>query len=139
VAVTEQTPQSPYVLLGEGEGVVRLVERFYHHMNTLPEAAPIRRMHAGDLAPMADKLATFLIGWMGGPQNYTLRFGRVVIPAAHEHFAIGPDERDQWLGCMRRALADARAEPDLAEMMMDAFRQMADMCRTDQEAERWFA
>jgi hemoglobin len=91
-------------------------------------------MHADDLAPMLDKLGVFLIGWMGGPQCYTKRFGRVVIPAAHEPFAIGSDERDQWLTCMRRALVDVGAEQNLVELLMDAFSRMADMCRTDQEA-----
>ncbi len=76
--------QSPYHRLGGDESVVRLVERFYQQMDTLPEAATIRALHADELLPMVDKLSVFLIGWMGGPQSYTERFGRVVIPA-------GPD------------------------------------------------
>lgn len=120
-----------YRRLGGDEGVVRLVERFYQYMDTLPEAATIRALHRGDLAPMVDKLSVFLIGWMGGPQNYRKRFGRVIIPAAHEPFPIGPDERDQWLVCMRRALEDVEAEDDLLASLMDAFYDMADMCRTD--------
>jgi hemoglobin len=123
--------ESPYRRLGGDEGVARLVERFYENMATLPEAATIRAMHAGDLAPMVDKLSVFLVGWMGGPQHYTERFGRVIIPAAHQRFSIGPDERDQWLVCMRRALEDARTDEDLVELLMDAFYGMADMCRTD--------
>ena len=126
-----QETESPYRSLGGDEGVARLVECFYEHMATLPEAATIRAMHADDLAPMVDKLSVFLIGWMGGPQHYTERFGRVIIPAAHQRFSIGPDERDQWLVCMRRALEDARADEDLVELLMDAFYGMADMCRTD--------
>jgi hemoglobin len=124
--------KSPYHRLGEDAGVTRLVERFYQRMASLPEAAGIRAMHADDLAPMVDKLSVFLIGWTGGPQNYRARFGRVIIPAAHEPFPIGPDERDQWLRCMRAALEDVAAEEDLVEMLMPAFHQMADMCRTDQ-------
>jgi hemoglobin len=123
--------ESPYRRLGGDEGVARLVERFYENMATLPEAATIRAMHAGDLAPMVEKLSVFLVGWMGGPQHYTERFGRVIIPAAHQRFSIGPDERDQWLVCMRRALEDARADEDLVGLLMDAFYGMADMCRTD--------
>jgi hemoglobin len=110
------------------------VERFYQYMDTLPEAATIRAMHAADLGPMVDKLSVFLIGWMGGPENYSQRFGRVVIPAAHQPFRIGPDERDQWLVCMRRALEDAEGEGDLVEQLMEAFYRMADMCPTDEAA-----
>jgi hemoglobin len=123
--------QSPYQRLGHEAGVTRLVERFYHHMDTLPEAAPIRRLHCDDLAPMIDKLSVFLIGWMGGPQRYTERFGRIIIPVAHAPFAIGPSERDQWLECMRRALDDVEASGDLLDALMDAFSRMAEMCRTD--------
>ena len=124
---------SPYQRLGGDAGVMRLVERFYHHMDTFPEAASIRAMHADDLAPMIDKLGVFLIGWMGGPENYRERFGRVVIPAAHEGFDIGADERDQWLLCMYTALADTDTDAELSELLMDAFARMAEMCRTDGE------
>jgi hemoglobin len=123
--------ESPYQRLGGDAGVMRLVTRFYHHMDTLPEAGPIRAMHADDLTPMIDKLGVFLIGWMGGPENYRERFGRVVIPAAHEAFDIGPDERDQWLLCMRTALAETDADAEFSELLMDAFARMAEMCRTD--------
>ena len=126
--------QSPYERLGGDEGVMRLVEVFYQRMDTMPEVATIRGLHAADLAPMVDKLSVFLIGWMGGPEDYVRRFGRVVIPAAHEPFPIGPDERDQWLPCMRRALRDVEAEPDLAGALMEGFRRMAEMCRTDEAA-----
>jgi len=123
--------ESPYQRLGGDAGVMRLVTRFYHHMNTLPKAATIRAMHAGDLAPMIDKLGVFLIGWMGGPENYRERFGSVVIPAAHESFDIGAAERDVWLLCMRMALAECDADDELSELLMDAFARMAEMCRTD--------
>ena len=123
--------KSPYQRLGGDDGVTRLVERFYGRMTSSPEAATIRAMHGDDLAPMVDKLSVFLIGWMGGPQSYRERFGRVIIPAAHAGFPIGPDERDQWLACMRSALEDVAADGDLVEMLMEAFHQMADMCRTD--------
>jgi hemoglobin len=123
-------PDSPYVRLGGEAGVQRLIARFYEYMDSLPEAETIRAMHAADLTPMAEKLTVFLTGWMGGPERYRERFGRVIIPAAHAAFSIGSEERDQWLLCMRRALESVRAEPDLIEMLMQRFEQMADMCRT---------
>lgn len=121
---------SPYVRLGGEAGVRRLVERFYEFMDTLPEAGTIRAMHAADLSPMVDKLAVFLTGWMGGPERYSERFGRVIIPAAHQPFSIGSEERDQWLRCMRCALESVQAEHELIELLMPAFGQMANMCRT---------
>ncbi|MAE97385.1 MAG: hypothetical protein CL910_22275 [Deltaproteobacteria bacterium] len=123
-------PESPYLRLGKEEGIRRLVELFYQYMSELPEAATIRNMHAEDISPMEDKLTVFLTGWMGGPERYRERFGRVIIPAAHEPYPIGSAERDQWLLCMRHALDAVEAEPDLIEMLMPAFTQMAEMCRT---------
>jgi hemoglobin len=107
------------------------VDRFYANMDTLPEAATIRALHADDLAPMVEKLAVFLIGWMGGPRRYTERFGPVIIPAAHAPYPIGAEERDQWLLCMREALEAEPLDSVLSQQLMRAFTQMAEMCRTD--------
>lgn len=126
----QATQESPYVRLGGDEGVRQLVGSFYELMDTLPEAQTIRAMHAADLSPMVEKLSVFLIGWLGGPERYRERFGRVVIPAAHEPFSIGTDARDEWLLCMRRALESVQADADLLEMLMPPFKAMADMCRT---------
>ena len=60
-----QEAQTPYQLLGE-QGIRDLAEAFYDIMDTLPEAAGVRAMHAPELAPMKTKLADYLIGWMGG-------------------------------------------------------------------------
>jgi len=126
-AVEEKTP---YELLGGDDGVRKLTADFYGLMDTLPEAAPIRAMHKGDLSMMTDKLGTFLIGWLGGPQRYTERFGRVIIPLAHKPFSIGPSERDQWLMCMQGAIDETSLDESMKARLMDSFRRMADMCRT---------
>ena len=120
---------SPYEQLGD-EGVRALVDHFYRAMDTRPDAAVIRAMHKEELALMSDKLATFLVGWMGGPQRYNERFGRVVIPAAHQRFDIGPAERDAWLACMQDAVDESALTPDMAKRVMDSFGKMAEMCRT---------
>jgi len=120
---------SPYEQLGD-EGVRALVDRFYEAMDTRPDAAVIRAMHKQELALMSDKLATFLVGWMGGPQRYNERFGRVVIPVAHQRFDIGPAERDAWLACMQDAVDESALTPDMAKRVMDSFGKMAEMCRT---------
>ena len=121
--------KTPYELLGGDEGVRKLTADFYALMNTLPEAAPIRAMHKVDLSEMVDKLSTFLIGWMGGPQRYQERFGRVIIPLAHRQFPIGPAERDQWLLCMKGALDRTSLDASMKRRLMDSFGRMAEMCR----------
>ena len=122
--------KTPYELLGGDEGVKKLTADFYGLMDTLPEAAPIRAMHKGDLSMMTDKLSTFLIGWLGGPQRYQERFGRVIIPLAHKPFSIGPSERDQWLMCMQGAIDKTLLDDSMKARLMDSFGRMAEMCRT---------
>jgi hemoglobin len=122
--------KTPYELLGGDDGVRKLTTDFYGLMDTLPDAAPIRAMHKGDLSEMTDKLGTFLIGWLGGPQRYQERFGRVIIPLAHKPFPIGPSERDQWLMCMQGAIDNTSLDDSMKARLMDSFGRMAEMCRT---------
>lgn len=126
-------PTTPFEALGGEEAITALVDRFYRLMDTLPEAAPIRAMHEEDLGLVKDKLATFLIGWMGGPQRFTEKFGRVVIPVAHAPFDIGPKERDLWLMCMRRALEEEGVDPKWIKLLMRPMESMAEMCMTRSE------
>lgn len=44
-------PEQPtaYEWMGGAENLLDLVTRFYGYMDSLPEAAPIRAMHAADL------------------------------------------------------------------------------------------
>ena len=127
---TKNEEQSPYTLIGKEPGVRALLEEFYYLMNTLPIAQPIRAMHKGDLGEMTEKLTVFLIGWMGGPQTYTQRFGRVIIPEVHQSLNIGEGEAEQWLLCMRQALEKSILDELMLERLMGSFSQMAHMCRT---------
>lgn len=123
--------RSHYERIG-GAGVVRaLVERFYALMDTLPEAAPIRGMHAPDLALSIDKLYEFLSGWLGGPQLYVEKYGHPKLRARHLRVRIGASERDQWMLCMRRALEETVADPQLRRELGDALARVAEHMRND--------
>lgn len=111
-----QHEQDPPIIYGQGDasyrtageeaGLRRLVDRFYDLMETRPEAARIRAMHPADLAVSRDKLTRFLCGWLNGPKRYQEKYGAISIPGSHAHLAIGADDRDTWLACMRDALAE---------------------------------
>ena len=119
---------TPYQQLGD-DGIRTLVDRFYEIMSTRPDAAVIRAMHKDDLSVISDKLATYLIGWMGGPQRYNERFGRIIMPVAHRPFDIGPAERDAWVACMQDAIEESALGDDLRPRVMEMFGQMAEICR----------
>jgi hemoglobin len=123
-----ETPQTPYQILGE-EGIKRLSNAFYDNMGTLPDAAGVRAMHAADLAPMKLKLAEYLIGWMGGPPVYAAKYGTVCMTTPHQHYHIGPAERDQWLICMNKALTQIDASDELVEMLKVPMFRIADAVR----------
>lgn len=128
--------KTPYQILGE-EGIRRLVDAFYDLMDTLTEARDIRRMHAEDLGPMRQKLTEYLIGWMGGPPVYWQKYGTVCLTEPHAPFAIGPEERDQWLLCMHRAMEQIGASEELVEMLREPLFRIADAVRNRECSSRF--
>ena len=98
------TGDASYQAAGGRDGIRQLVNRFYEHMDSLPEARALRAMHAADLTDVREKLVTFLIAWLGGPNEYRARFGPISIPGAHARFPIDEAQRDAWLLCMARAV-----------------------------------
>lgn len=117
--------QTPYDILGE-EGIRQLTEAFYDVMAESSEVSGIRQMHAADLAPMKEKLAEYLIGWMGGPPIYAQKYGSVCMTGPHKDYAIGEVERDQWLFCMNKALERINASEELKEMLKGPMFGIAD-------------
>jgi len=93
-----------YQAAGCDAGIRKLVDEFYHQMETLKQGKHIRTMHTDKLDVIKDKLSVFLIGWLGGPRNYAKKFGQMSIPMVHKHLVIGEEERDAWLFCMNEAL-----------------------------------
>ena len=122
------TAQTPYQILGE-DGIRELTSTFYDIMDTLPEVTSLRAMHAKDLAPMKEKLAQYLTGWMGGPPLYADKYGTVCMTTPHEPYHIGPEERDQWLLCMDKALEQTGASAELVKMLKVPMFRIADAIR----------
>ena len=90
----EQT--SAYQWVG-GEAVVRqLVDRFYDLMDSRPDYARLRAIHAPDLNPMREKLTDWMSGWLGGPALYDARPDATCIGHAHASVRIDAVMRDQW-------------------------------------------
>lgn len=111
---------------GGVEGIRKLVDDFYHEMDTLPEAAIIRGMHRQDLTESREKLTFFLCGWMGGPKLYHEKYGSINIPRSHMHLPIGEAERDAWLLCMERAIARQDYRPEFASYLLIQLRVPAE-------------
>lgn len=120
---------TPYELLGGEEGIRRLANAFYDAMDELPQAERIRHMHAAALDDIKQKLFEYLSGWLGGPQLYAEKHGSVCLTGPHKPYAIGPDERDQWLLCMDTALERVGASDEVKAMLKVPMFRIADAVR----------
>ncbi len=119
------TELTPYEALGGERTVLFLVDRFYHYMDTLPEAKTVRAMHAKSLDSARDKLYKFLSGWLGGPDLYIQEFGHPMLRRRHFPFPIAQAERDQWMLCMDKALDDIEMHPQLKASLRNALADLA--------------
>lgn len=115
--------------LGGAEGVRRLVDRFYDIMDTAPEAATIRALHASSLKASREKLYLYLTGWTGGPPMYVEKYGDPRLRMRHLPFPIGSRERDEWLWCMEQSLDEHNMPEDLREHLRARLRSLADHMR----------
>ncbi len=126
---------TPYEIIGGESGVRELVNRFYDHMDQMDEVKTVRKLHANSLRASREKLYLFLSGWLGGPDLYVQKYGHPRLRARHLPFSIGIRERDQWMLCMRRALADMALEKPFRERLENAFMSTADHMRNRAEYE----
>jgi len=96
-----------YAAMGR-DNLYRMIEDFYRELG----ASPIRAMFPEDLLASAKKSAAFFVQLLGGPPEYSERFGSPRMRARHLAFTITPSARATWLECFERVLA--RAERDYA-------------------------
>ncbi len=128
---TEDTPTSatPFEWIGGETRVQALVDRFYDLMDIEPGYAELRAVHGTALDDARQKLFWFLCGWLGGPQHYTERFGHPRLRMRHMPFAIGVQERDQWVACMDQAMGETGVPEELQVRLKESFFGTADWMR----------
>jgi hemoglobin len=126
---------TPYDQLG-GEAPVRsLVERFYDAMEAHePELAALHPMEGGKVSRVSrDRFALFLIGWLGGPQEYTRLHGHPRLRMRHAHVPVNAATRDAWLRSMQRALEHPSVPADARAFLTARFADLANFLRNQAE------
>lgn len=114
-----------YDAIGGEDGLRRMTRRMYELMDTLPEAAACRAIHPADLAGSEQKLFEFLSGWLGGPPLFVERRGPPMLRRRHFIAAIGPAERDGWLVCFERAMAETICDERLRNVLREPITRLA--------------
>lgn len=123
---TDTAPASPYDRIGGLAALREITDRFYDLMESEPEFAALRAMHAQDLGPMRVSLPLFLAGWSGGPRDWWDANPGKCMVSMHAPFGIDKSTAGQWADAMRRAIAEtAHKDPAIAEAFADTLDQMA--------------
>ncbi|MBT0667115.1 group II truncated hemoglobin [Novosphingobium profundi] len=119
---------------GGKEALDRLVERFYHRMDTCEEARSLRALHPQDLSHTTLMLQNYLTEWLGGPPLYSSEKGHPRMRMRHMQVRIDSQARDDWMWCMEGALDECIADADAREAIRAAMAKLADWMRNTADA-----
>ncbi|MBK6693952.1 MAG: group II truncated hemoglobin [Myxococcales bacterium] len=123
---------SPFTRLGGRDAVVRLAETFYDVMEEgEPGLAKLHPLTAeGHIDRGArERFALFLVGWLGGPQDYVAAHGHPRLRMRHGRVLVDLAMRDAWLRCMGRAMDAHGVTGEVREFLDARFAQVADFMR----------
>jgi len=127
---------TPYQGLGGRDAVLELVGRFYDIMeSTEPELARVHELDAAGKisARNRERFGSFLLGWLGGPDDYVRQHGHPRLRMRHMHVAVTIAQRDAWLRCMNAALDERDPPAELRDFLRQRFAEVADFLRNTAE------
>ena len=102
---------TPYEQMGGAPFFTTLVHLFYEGVGADPALRPM--YPDADLEPAEIRLRMFLEQYWGGPNTYSEERGHPRLRMRHAEFHIDRIARDEWLACMREAVADLKIREDL--------------------------
>jgi hemoglobin len=122
---------TPFERIGGEANVRALAERFYDDMDERePALAALHPLENGKVSRDArEKFALFLIGWLGGPQEYVRLNGHPRLRMRHAHVPVSQAMRDAWMRSMRRALDHDSIDADLRTFLDEKLGDVADFMR----------
>lgn len=132
MAWTPSPTDTPFLRIGGAEAVRALAERFYDEMEAHePRLARLHQLDDGGHVSRGsrDRFALFLVGWMGGPQDYVAQHGHPRLRMRHARVSIDVGMRDAWLRTMQRALDARGVAGDLRTFLDARFAEVADFLR----------
>lgn len=128
----------PYSELGGRAAVLRLVERFYDLMEqSEPALAAVHELDdAGKISRRnRDRFGLFLIGWLGGPDDYVKQHGHPRLRMRHARVLVNIEQRDAWLRCMYAAMEEQAVPAATQGFLRQRFAEVADFLRNVEQTE----
>jgi hemoglobin len=123
---------SPYREIGGRERVLGLVERFYDIMEQAePALAAVHELDGNGRISRRnrDRFGSFLIGWLGGPDEYVRENGHPRLRLRHAQVPVDTALRDAWLRCMFTALEACDVPAPARAFLRPRFAEVADFLR----------
>ena len=136
---------NPYQDLGGREAVLKLVERFYDIMEqSEPALAALHEIDAQGKVSRRnrDRFGSFLLGWLGGPDDYVRANGHPRLRMRHARVPVDSAQRDAWLRCMYAAMDECEvplssgrgvSPQEVRGFLRQRFAEVADFLRNIQE------
>src|SRR5262249_39238028 len=114
------------------DAVIALGNAFYDAMER--EEAELTGLHrrsesGGVHEDVRARFTLFLIGWLGGPQDYVEQNGHPRLRMRHARVPVDERMRDAWLRAMNRALDQRGVQGDLRAFLERRFAEVADFMR----------
>jgi hemoglobin len=119
---------SPFHLVGGRAVVERLAARFYEVMERdEPALAAVHRQAEGGGidAVVKERFSLFLVGWLGGPQEYMEQHGHPRLRMRHGRVPVNEAMRDAWLRCMSQAMDDCAIAGPVRGFLDQRFAEVA--------------
>jgi hemoglobin len=123
---------TPFEMLGGADRVTALVETFYDVMSEQEPA--LAKLHPCDpdgkvARTSRDRFALFLVGWLGGPEDYVQQHGHPRLRMRHGRVPVNVPMRDAWLRCMTAAMQRHGIAGEVRTFLDSRFAEVADFLR----------
>ena len=135
--MTDGPEIAPYTLLGDSEEerrarAITLAERFYDIMEEREPA--LRDTHRLDpeghvTRDSRDRFGLFLVGWLGGPQEYMEQHGHPRLRMRHREVPIDTELAVAWVRTMIAAMEDVGINGELRAFLEERFAHVAGFLR----------
>ena len=123
---------NPYEEMGGRAMVLALVERFYDVMEqSEPALAALHELDdQGKVSRRnRDRFGSFLVGWLGGPDDYVRDHGHPRLRLRHARVPIDGAMRDAWVRCMGAAMDACQVPAPTRAFLRQRFAEVAAFLR----------